>query len=535
MTDLKNNSENILVPKFNIGIYLPKINPELINYLKKIEDVNFFIIDKESEYPTDELFLKYEKILNLVITNDIFFIKKSNLHRIKVFALLDDDLVSQNAYIKVFKPYDNKWERAFVKIKSEIEKMKYALSERQGFKLVESLKNDNIPKLKLELEILNFLHLKTLDTKFLIQKVKVLRELLTYFPDNIKYNLALAANLGFGTEEKSEAIAIYEKFLPKLNKPDDLAYYAFLQFSLQNFDKFYEYIIPQAEKNNEECCKPFNKTAFENQKNTSDKTLAIFCDKGFGDTLLACKFFGEFKKYFKNVVCVVQEPLSELLKYNFKSLEIVTKNPDINFDYGISFMGIMSRKDILNPFLKNDNESFLLRADEQKIKEFQKYFSSNKFNIGIFWDSSKDKTWKRHTDLKTFLPLAKLNNVQLYSLHIDKEDFELNLSDEGVNIVNLGKHFKTFSDTAAAVENCDLIISTDSSVLNLAGAMGKKTFGLFNQFADWQWYKLEGDNVGWYKSVKPFHAKTQDVFAPEINKMIIEIKELGENKFQKQN
>ena len=68
----------------------------------------------------------------------------------------------------------------------------------------------------------------------------------------------------------------------------------------------------------------------------------------------------------------------------------------------------------------------------------------------------------------------------MYSLAIDKKDIELNYFDDSINIINLGKHFKDFSDTAAAIENCDLVVATDSSVLNLAGALGKKTFAIFN-------------------------------------------------------
>ena len=95
-----------------------------------------------------------------------------------------------------------------------------------------------------------------------------------------------------------------------------------------------------------------------------------------------------------------------------------------------------------------------------------------------------------------------------------------------MHIENLGKIFKDFSDTAGAIENCDLIITTDSSVLNLAGALGKKTFCLFNKYTEWRWYNLDAGDTGWYKSVKPFHAKKVNDFKPEIEKICEEIKEL---------
>ena len=75
-----------------------------------------------------------------------------------------------------------------------------------------------------------------------------------------------------------------------------------------------------------------------------------------------------------------------------------------------------------------------------------------------------------------------------------------------ITIYDLGKEFKNFEDTACAMTCMDLIISTDNVVMNLAGALGIKTYCLFNVFSESRWYKTEGNDVGWYKSVKPFRA-----------------------------
>ena len=56
----------------------------------------------------------------------------------------------------------------------------------------------------------------------------------------------------------------------------------------------------------------------------------------------------------------------------------------------------------------------------------------------------------------------------------------------------------------------DLIVSTDNVILNLAGALGVDTIALFNKETNYRWYQTEGENVGWYKSVKPLQAKKQN-------------------------
>ena len=70
----------------------------------------------------------------------------------------------------------------------------------------------------------------------------------------------------------------------------------------------------------------------------------------------------------------------------------------------------------------------------------------------------------------------------------------------------------------------DLVITTDNVILNLAGALGVKTFGLFNRFTEYRWFNLKGDDVVWYKSVKPYQAEYMDVWENVISKVISDIK-----------
>ena len=70
-------------------------------------------------------------------------------------------------------------------------------------------------------------------------------------------------------------------------------------------------------------------------------------------------------------------------------------------------------------------------------------------------------------------------------------------------VTNLVEGIKDFADTAAAIENLDLIISVDTSVAHLAGAMGKPVWLLLTFNADWRWM-LERDDSPWYPSMKLF-------------------------------
>jgi len=77
------------------------------------------------------------------------------------------------------------------------------------------------------------------------------------------------------------------------------------------------------------------------------------------------------------------------------------------------------------------------------------------------------------------------------------------------NIIDLGITFNDFSDTAAAIENLDLIIGIDTSVAHLAAALGKKTWILLQKPNEWRWF-LDSDTSPWYNSVRLFRQKEKN-------------------------
>ena len=132
-------------------------------------------------------------------------------------------------------------------------------------------------------------------------------------------------------------------------------------------------------------------------------------------------------------------------------------------------------------------------------------FDKSKVNIGIAYNGDVSANYGgRDIELKEFFDIAKLPDVQLYSLQVGESSEQLNNLPSDVSIIDLGKNFKDFTDTANAISGLDLIITTDNVILNLAGALGKKTYGIYNKYPNFRWFDLSKDNVIWYDSVKPF-------------------------------
>ena len=72
----------------------------------------------------------------------------------------------------------------------------------------------------------------------------------------------------------------------------------------------------------------------------------------------------------------------------------------------------------------------------------------------------------------------------------------------------------------------DLVITSDNGVMNLAGALGVKTFGVFNSMTEWRWIKTEGDDIAWYKSVRPFQCPSTNDWVIAMNSVTKEVRKL---------
>lgn len=271
------------------------------------------------------------------------------------------------------------------------------------------------------------------------------------------------------------------------------------------------------------------------KEDLTGKTVIVHYEQGFGDSVMFSRYIPDIAKIAGKVIFVVQKNLIPLFissGYD-KYCEILSHEADVNptielenTNRSVMYSGGQGMGKILHnfhiplmdtPFLMNESPKKMLHADgylnvdKDKIKQFSdKYINkNNKIKIGLAYHGTKESILTyRDISIKEFIPILKMRDYEFYSFQADKYAQELNYLDKDINIINLGKEFKNFEDTACAMKCMDLIISTDNVIMNLAGALGIKTFGLFNVFTESRWYKTTGADIGWYKTVRPFKAKT---------------------------
>ena len=117
----------------------------------------------------------------------------------------------------------------------------------------------------------------------------------------------------------------------------------------------------------------------------------------------------------------------------------------------------------------------------------------------------------RSFPLTLFEDISKLSNVELISLH--KGEGEKQIEDINFDLTVLGNDFDNgedaFVDTAAVIANCDLIISSDTAIAHLAGALGYRTWVVLKKIPDWRWM-LDRNDSPWYPNMRLYRQKERD-------------------------
>lgn len=381
------------------------------------------------------------------------------------------------------------------------------------------------PEDAISINMIGHLYKRINDYENIDEQIRYFKKALTIKPDftSAVRNLAYAYSMA---EEYEEAFKAYEKLFELQPIADDYFAYGCLKIKTGDFKEGWKYY----EKRFEKC---FGKTDYPefdkpkwNGEKILDKTLLIQSEQGFGDSIHFSRYIKIIKPLVGKIIFRIQDELIELFEQNFDDIEIIGNSTPINkieFDFHIPLMSIFH---VLN-LKKQDiplSEGYI-KAEEKKAKEYKKInFNTKKIKIGICWFGKQTGNRSRNIPLRFFHPLAKLDNVELYSFQKGEGAKYLKESSQNTKIADLGKTFKNWSDTAAAMANLDLFITADNSVFNLAGAMGIKTFLLLNKDSEWRWF-LDEEKTPWYDNVKIFKKQNEnDSWKLLIEKVAEEIK-----------
>jgi hypothetical protein len=160
------------------------------------------------------------------------------------------------------------------------------------------------------------------------------------------------------------------------------------------------------------------------------------------------------------------------------------------------------------------NKSPYLHAQPDNLARWAQKIGTDGFKIGIAWQGNTGAI-----DAQRSFPLADLQElswipgVRLISLQKGEGVEQLDSLPSGMRVESLGHEFDAgpdaFLDSAAVIEHCDLVVTSDTSIAHLAGALGAPTWVALKQVPDWRWMMGRADSP-WYPTIRLFRQSVRD-------------------------
>lgn len=231
------------------------------------------------------------------------------------------------------------------------------------------------------------------------------------------------------------------------------------------------------------------------------RTLLLHAEQGFGDTIQFVRYAERVARRGVRVVLEVPGPLAELVRGMRPAVQVVVRGaPTPGFDLHCPMMSL--------PLALGEPEppawtGPYLFADPERVAAFEARLGPpEQPRIGLVWSGNPQHNNDRNRSLPIDLvealcpTWAQVVGLQLEFREGDREKIEAVC---GANWFWSDRH--DFADTAALIECCDLVISVDTAVAHLAGAMGKATWILLPYSPDWRW-GLGSETSAWYPQVR---------------------------------
>lgn len=256
-------------------------------------------------------------------------------------------------------------------------------------------------------------------------------------------------------------------------------------------------------------------------ENIKDKTLLIVGEQGHGDNIQFIRFAYNLHLLGAKIKVQVTDGLIPLLSPSTILDKVGRYTDDMGeFDYWVPIMSIPG---ILGITLQNMAKPVnYLNADKILYQQWlTRLGPKTRLRVGFSWSGRRDSWLNQHKGMPFEQMLAFIQKHPQYewiNLQIDATpDESMALADAGVNLYP--GSITGFHDTAALIANMDVVISVDTAIAHLSGALGRPTWLMLQKFgSDWRWL-LDRDDSPWYSTVRIFRQRDFDDWSSVTDKI----------------
>lgn len=273
------------------------------------------------------------------------------------------------------------------------------------------------------------------------------------------------------------------------------------------------------------------------------KTVFLHAEQGLGDTLQFIRYARQLKNKGARVIAAVQRPLVRLLSLApYLDRVIALQDPLPAFDMQAPLVSLPYLFKTTIPTIPE--KTTYLYADKDLLAQWHETLSKDtNFKVGICWQGNPNYSTQflrmtvaaKSVPASFFAPIAQVAGVSVYSLQRESGTTQLGSNKDTHNFKLFNEQFDVthgrFMDTAAVMQNMDLIITVDTSTAHLAGALGVPVWVLIPNPPDWRWM-LDRDDSPWYPTMRLFRQPTIGDWQSVLKTIIQELEKVVKEREQ---
>ncbi len=256
------------------------------------------------------------------------------------------------------------------------------------------------------------------------------------------------------------------------------------------------------------------------------RTVAVYAEQGLGDVIQFLRYVPMLQADGATVYGVVQPELVALVEHSLDDVVCLTPQRHLRADhhaalldlplhYGTTLANIPARVSYL-------------RVPAAKLEEWQGRMppADGRLRVGLAWSGSLQQVnnANRAMRLSQLIALLNLPQVQCFSLQKASAGALTDVAPGPEQLVDLTPHWSDFTDSAAMIQHLDLVITVDTVIAHLAGALGKETWVMLPPNADWRWL-LEREDSPWYPGMRLFRRGFGEARARQVERVMRALRE----------
>jgi hypothetical protein len=271
----------------------------------------------------------------------------------------------------------------------------------------------------------------------------------------------------------------------------------------------------------------FKSHLWTGEQSVKGRTIFLHGEQGLGDTIQFARYVGQIARLGATVILEVQPELVGL----FEELEGVRRvisrgEKPIPFDLHCPLMSL-PRACKTNAANIPKNVPYI-KASQIKAASWAQRLPARRPLVGVCWAGRKShhNDANRSIALARFMALFDVADVQFVSLQRDMSADERARISSCCNVLDVGEHLRDFVDTAALISQLDLVVTVDTAVAHLTGALAKPLALLLPFAADFRWLRVCADSP-WYPSAILFRQPRFDDWESAIEKVRLYLSRLS--------